>query len=24
VAYARQYFKIGPARASAPGGSSKN
>jgi stalled ribosome rescue protein Dom34 len=24
VAYARQYFKIGPARASAPGGSSKS
>jgi hypothetical protein len=24
VAYARQHFKIGPARASAPGGSSKS
>lgn len=24
VAYARQYFKIGPARASAPGGSAKS
>jgi hypothetical protein len=24
VAHARQHFKIGPARASAPGGSSKS